>query len=311
MSRLGLVWSAAVGEGGASQEATLLEADGTLYGITTWSVTFAIDARTGQERWHWDPAVDRAIDAQGTDRICCGVVNRGVAVANGRVFVPVIDGRLVALDAATGTPVWTVQATPKDDIAYSLTMAPRVVKDAVVVGNSGGEFPPYRGYFSAFDVATGREVWRFYTVPGDPSKPFENPALEAAAKTWGGEWWKLRRRRIGLGRSSYDPEANLIYVGTGNGAPWPIEYRESARGMDNLYVASILAVNPDNGAAEVALPVQPGDQWDYDATQQLTLADLRIDGRDRKVVMQANKNGFFYVLDRITGEFISAPRSHA
>ncbi len=304
-SRLGVAWSAPIGDGGASQEATLIVADGTIYGITTWSVTVAVDARTGQQRWRWDPEVDRSIDAQGSDRICCGVVNRGVAVSNGRVFVPVIDGRLVALDAATGRPIWTTQATPEGDIAYTLTMAPRVVGDVVIVGNSGAEFPPYRGYFSAFDVATGAERWRFYTVPGDPSKPFENPALERAAKTWTGEWWKYGGGGSVWDSLAYDAEADLIYVGTGNGAPWPMAHREQTREMDNLYVASILALRPATGELVWHYQAVPGDQWDYDATQQLTLAELRIDGRDRKVVMQANKNGFFYVLDRLTGEFIS------
>jgi quinohemoprotein ethanol dehydrogenase len=184
-------------------------------------------------------------------------------------------------------------------------MAPRVVKDKVIVGLAGAEFTPHRGFFAAFDVNTGKEVWRFYTVPGDPSKPFENAAMEKAAKTWSGDWWKYGGGGSVWDSLSYDPEANLIYVGTGNGAPWPEALRKS-RGLDNLYVCSILAVNPDNGSLVWYYQVVPGDSWDFDSVQQLLLADITIGGRARKVVMQANKAGFFYVLDRLTGEFISA-----
>jgi quinohemoprotein ethanol dehydrogenase len=306
VARLGRVWSAVIGEGALPQEATPLVYGGVMYVVTNWSVTVALDARDGKELWRHDPQVDRGITAPGANRVCCGVVNRGLALHEGKVFVPVIDGRLVALDAKTGTPVWTAQATPRDDIAYTLTIAPRVVGDKVVVGNSGAEFPPYRGYFSAFDAATGREVWRFYTVPGDPSKPFEHPALEAAAKTWSGEWWKYGGGGSVWDGLAYDPEANLLYVGTGNGTPWPLELRESTKNDDNLYICSILAINPDTGELKWHYQTTPGDEWDYDNTSQMTLADLRIDGRERKVLMQAPKNGFFYVLDRLTGELLSA-----
>jgi quinohemoprotein ethanol dehydrogenase len=217
----------------------------------------------------------------------------------------VLDRRLIALDAATGKVQWSTRILPEDATGYSLTMAPRIVKDKVIVGLAGAEFTPHRGFFAAFDVNTGREVWRFYTVPGDPSKPFENPALEKAAKTWAGEWWKYGGGGSVWDSLSFDPEANLIYVGTGNGAPWPAALRKSP-GMDNLYVCSILAVNPDNGNLAWHYQAVPGDSWDFDSVQQLILADIQINGRTRKVLMQANKGGFFYVLDRITGEFISA-----
>jgi quinohemoprotein ethanol dehydrogenase len=184
-------------------------------------------------------------------------------------------------------------------------MAPRVASNKVIVGVAGGEFTPHRGFFSAFDVDTGRELWRFYTVPGDPSKPFENRALEAAAKTWTGEWWKFGGGGSLWDALSYDPEANLIYVGTGNGVPWPQVLR-GQDGYDNLYVSSILAVNPDNGELKWHYQAVPGDSWDIDNVQQLILADVQIDGRPRKVLMQASKGGFFYVLDRLTGEFLSA-----
>jgi quinohemoprotein ethanol dehydrogenase len=307
VSRLGLAWSYELGTGGGQQSATPLVVNGVMYSITNWSIAFALDARTGKELWRYDPEVDRGINSPGSDRLCCGVLNRGVAVYEGKVIVPVNDGRLLALDAATGRLLWSVQATPPGDIAYSLTMAPRIVKGKIVIGNAGAEFPPYRGYFSAFDVDDGKELWRFYVVPGDPSKKFENPALEKAAKTWTGEWWKFGGGGSVWDGFAYDPEADLIYVGTGNGTPWSYEVRQgkSDPHLDNLYICSILAVDPDNGRLKWHYQFTPADEWDYDATQHLILADLRIDGRERKVVMQANKNGFFYVLDRIIGELIS------
>lgn len=306
VGRLGLAWTAIVGSGGGNQEATPLFSKGVLYGITNWSIAFALDAKTGHELWRFDPAVDHAFAASGTNRgVCCGILNRGLALYEGKVIVPVLDGRLIALDAASGKTQWSTRILPEDSTGYSITMAPRVVKDKVIIGFAGSDFTPNRGFFSAYDVNTGREVWRFYTVPGDPSKPFENPALEKAAKTWSGEWWKYGGGGAVWDGLSFDPEANLIYVGTGNGAPWPQFFRTSL-GLDNLYICSILAVNPDNGNLAWYYQVVPGDSWDFDSVQQLILADIQINGRTRKVLMQANKGGFFYVLDRITGEFISA-----
>jgi len=306
VDRLGLAWTYIVGTGGGNQEATPLFSNGVLYGITNYSIAFALDAKTGNELWRFDPKVDRTFTTGASNGgVCCGILNRGLALFEGKVIVPVLDRRLIALDAATGKVQWTTRILPEEATGYSLTMAPRIVKDKVVVGLAGADFTPHRGLFAAFDVNTGREVWRFYTVPGDPSKPFENPALEAAAKTWAGEWWKYGGGGSVWDSLSYDPEANLIYVGTGNGAPWPGSLRKSGVG-DNLYVCSILAVNPDNGKLVWHYQAVPGDSWDLDSVQQLILADLQIDGRSRKVLMQANKGGFFYVLDRITGEFISA-----
>jgi quinohemoprotein ethanol dehydrogenase len=306
VGRLGLAWTAVVGDGGGNQEATPLFWDGVLYGITNWSIVFAVDARTGTMLWRYDPQVDRAFTTPGANRgVCCGVVNRGLALHDGKVLAPVIDGRMVALDAKSGALRWSTRVLPEESTGYSITMAPRVAKDKVIVGVAGGEFTPHRGFFAAFDVGSGRERWRFYTVPGDPSKPFENPALEAAAKTWTGEWWKYGGGGSLWDGLSYDPEANLIYVGTGNGVPWP-QILRGQDGFDNLYVSSILAVNPDNGELKWHYQAVPGDSWDIDNVQQLILADLQIEGRLRKVVMQASKGGFFYVLDRMTGEFLSA-----
>jgi quinohemoprotein ethanol dehydrogenase len=306
VSRLGLAWTSVAGEGGGNQEATPLFSGGVLYAITNWSIVFALDAATGRELWRYDPKVDRAFSTPGANRgICCGVVNRGLALHGGKVLAPVIDGRMVALDSKSGTLRWSTRVLPEDSTGYSITMAPRVAGNKVIVGVAGGEFTPHRGFFAAFDVESGRELWRFYTVPGDPSKPFENKALEAAARTWSGEWWKFGGGGSLWDGLSYDPEANLIYVGTGNGVPWP-QILRGQEGYDNLYVSSILAVNPDNGELKWHYQAVPGDSWDVDNVQQLILADIEIGGRPRKVLMQASKGGFFYVLDRITGEFLSA-----
>jgi quinohemoprotein ethanol dehydrogenase len=300
VNKLGLAWSYDVGSGGGGQEATPLVSNGTLYGITNWSVVFAVDARTGKERWRWDPEVNQATVRA---KICCGVVNRGLAIYQGMIFAPVIDGRLQALDADTGKVVWEARvAFPQDH--YTITMAPRIAKGKVIIGASGGDRPT-RGFFAAYDAMTGRQSWRFYTVPGDPSRPFENAAMKKAADTWDGDWWKLGGGGAVWDGMAYDADAGLVYVGTGNAEPWALQLR-SSKGKDNLYVCSILAVSVDTGELKWHYQVVPGDIWDFDSVQHLILADLKIDGRTRKVVMQANKNAFYYVIDRLTGQFISA-----
>jgi quinohemoprotein ethanol dehydrogenase len=299
VGRLGLAWSYDVGAGGGSQEATPLEWNGTLFGITNWSVVFAVDARTGKEKWRWDPEVNQTAVRP---KVCCGVVNRGLALYDGLVIAPIIDGRLEAFDAETGKIAWEARvAYPQDN--YTVTMAPRIAKGRVIIGVSGSEYP-VRGFFSAFDAKTGQFAWRFYTVPGDPSKPFENEAMRKAAQTWQGEWWKLGGGGTVWDGIAYDPDADLIYVGTGNAGPWPDELRKQ-NGKDNLYVCSIVAVKPETGELKWHYQMVPNDSWDFDSVQQMILADVTIRGRQRKVIMQANKNGFYYVLDRVTGEFIS------
>jgi PQQ-dependent dehydrogenase (methanol/ethanol family) len=300
VKRLGLAWSHDAGSGGGGQEATPLVSNGTLYAITNWSVVFAVDARTGKERWRWDPEVNQTAVRP---KICCGVVNRGLALYQGMIFAPVIDGRLLALDAETGKVLWEARvAYPQDQ--YTITMAPRIAKGKVIIGASGGDRPT-RGFFDAYDAATGRRAWRFYTIPGDPSKPFENAAMKRAAETWDGEWWKLGGGGSVWDGMAYDPDAELIYVGTGNAEPWAQVFRTATR-KDNLYVCSILAVHVETGELKWHYQVVPSDIWDFDSVQHLMLADLTINGRLRKVIMQANKNAFFYVIDRITGQFISA-----
>ena len=299
VSRLGLSWSYDLGLGGGNQEATPLARNGVLYGITNWSVVFAVDARTGKQRWRWDPEVNQAAVFP---KICCGVVHRGLAIYQNLIIAPIIDGRLQALDADTGKVVWEARvAYPQDN--YTVTMAPRIAKGKVIIGVSGSEYP-VRGFFAAFDALTGHFAWKFYTVPGDPSKPFENAAMKAASATWDAEAWKLGGGATVWDGLAYDPEADLIYVGTGNAGPWPEELRHS-KGKDNLYACSVLAVRPDTGELKWYFQMVPGDSWDYDSVQQLLLADIAVKGKLRKVLMQANKDGFYYVLDRITGQFIS------
>ena len=313
VGKLALSWSYELGAGGGSQQATPLYSNGILYTVTNWSIVAAVDAKTGKELWRYDPDADRTMTQFGKSRLCCGVNSRGIALYEGKVLVPVVDGRMQALDAATGKKLWSSWAIPEPKegelSTYSLTMAARVAKGKVFIGNAGAEFPPFRGFVSAFDVNTGKELWRFYTTPGDPSKGFENKAMEAAAKTWAGEWWKMGGGGSMWDGMAYDPETNLLYVGVGNGTVWSSDVRNGGREtthQDNLYIASILAINADNGQLKWHYQCTPGDEWDYDAIQHLMLSDIKIGNRTRKVIMQANKNGYFYVIDRTSGEFISA-----
>jgi PQQ-dependent dehydrogenase (methanol/ethanol family) len=295
---LGLAWSIATGST-RGLEATPIVSGGVLYTSASWSVVFALDARTGRQLWKWDPEVPRAV----AQKACCDVVNRGVAVYGGRVYVGTLDGRLAALDAKSGNVVWQT-VTVDQSLNYTITGAPRIVKGKVIIGNGGAEYG-VRGYVSAYDAETGALAWRFFTVPGDPAKGFESPAMEHAAKTWTGEWWKVGGGGTAWDSFAYDRDLDLLYVGTGNGSPWNRRLR-SPGGGDNLYVSSILALRPETGALVWHYQTTPGESWDYTATQHMILADLRIGGRSRRVLLQAPKNGFFYVLDRATGELISA-----
>ncbi len=295
---LGLAWAFAT-ESGRGHEATPIVVDGTMFLTLPWSKVVALNAATGAPLWNYDPEV---APEKGRSA-CCDVVNRGVAVWKGRVYVGALDGRLIALDAATGTPVWTQQTTDTEQ-PYTITGAPRVVKGKVIIGNGGAEFG-VRGYVTAYDAETGEQAWRFYTVPGNPELPFEHPELEDAAQTWTGEWWKLGGGGTAWDSMAFDPELNTLYVGTGNGSPWNRKLR-SPGGGDNLYLSSILALDPDTGRLKWHYQTTPSDTWDYTATQHIILADMDIGGAPRKVLMQAPKNGFFYVLDRETGELLSA-----
>ena len=281
------------------QEATPIVVDGVLYSTSAWSKVQAVDAKTGRLLWQYDPEVPGIWDV----RACCGVQNRGAAVWKGTVYSATLDGRLLALDAETGELIWEVNTTDQAQ-SYTITGAPRVFGDTLVIGNGGAEYG-VRGYVSAYDTETGEMLWRFYTVPGNPADGFEDETQEMAAETWTGEWWTQGGGGTAWDSFAYDPDLNLVYIGTGNGSPWARSLR-SPGGGDNLFLASIVAVDADTGKYAWHYQTVPGDTWDYTAVQHMVLADLQIDGRDRKVIMQAPKNGFFYVIDRATGELISA-----
>ncbi|MEM6320766.1 MAG: PQQ-dependent dehydrogenase, methanol/ethanol family [Bacteroidota bacterium] len=294
---LGLAWSLDLNVM-RGIEATPVVVDGIMYLTGPWSVVWAIDLRKGEKIWEYDPEVPREYG----EYACCDVINRGVALYKGSIFFGTIDGRLVSLDAATGELNWE-KVTVDRSRKYTITGAPRIVKGKVLIGNGGAEYDA-RGYVGAYDAETGKEAWRFYTVPGDPSKPFENPILEKAAETWTGEWWTMGGGGTVWDAIVYDPELNLVYIGVGNGTPWDQMHR-SPQGGDNLFLSSIVALNPDNGQYVWHFQTTPGDTWDYTSTQPMVLADLEIEGTMRKVIMQAPKNGFFYMLDRTNGKFIS------
>jgi PQQ-dependent dehydrogenase (methanol/ethanol family) len=282
-----------------SMEATPLVADGVMYVTAAWGVLYALDAVSGDLLWHYDPQVPRSWGTYA----CCDVPNRGAALWNDKVYVATFDGYLVALDAQSGEVVWkadTINRTPP----FTITGAPRVVKGKVIIGNGGAEYG-VRGYVTAYDAETGEQAWRSFMVPGNPADGFESDAMRDAAETWTGEWWKYGGGGTAWDAFAYDPDLDLLYVGVGNGSPWNREIR-SPGGGDNLFLASILALDPDNGEYVWHYQTTPGETWDYTATQHMILADLVIDGVDRKVLMQAPKNGFFYVVDRATGELISA-----
>jgi quinohemoprotein ethanol dehydrogenase len=298
---LGLVWTASLSST-RGVEATPVVVDGIMYVTAPWSIVHAIDVRTGQQLWTYDPMVPRT-DGR---KACCDVVNRGVAVYQGRVYVASFDGRLIALDAASGKVDWTVDTITDHSKPFTSTAAPRVMNGRVLIGNGGGEYG-IRAYVSAYDANTGKLDWRWFVIPGDPSKPYENAAMKAAAKTWdpaskywidgggGGVWDDM----------AFDPRLGLVYFGTGNGSPWSSKAR-SPGGGNNLYLTSVVALNVNTGKLAWYYQESPQDNWDYDADSQIILTDMKIGGTLRHVLLHAPKNGFFYVLDRTDGKFISA-----
>ena len=305
ISKLGLAWWAEF-DTDHGQEATPLEADGVLYTSTAWSKVFAFDARTGRQLWSYDPHV------AGTTQLatCCDVNSRGVALWMGRVYLGALDGRLIALDAKTGRPVWSVQTTDKTK-PYTITGAPRVVKGLVLIGNGGAELG-VRGYISAYHADTGKRAWRFYITPNPEGKPDHAASAKVMAAKANATWFDGAWKQAGGGGTPwdsivYDTKTDLLFVGTGNGSPWNHTIRSQGKG-DNLFLSSILALKPETGEYVWHYQTTPGDNWDYTATQQIMIADLPIGGRQRHVVMQAPKNGFFYVLDAATGELLSADK---
>ena len=298
VGQLGLAWSLNLGTK-RGIEATPLVVDGIMFISGPWSIVYAIDTRKGKILWTYDPQVPKGFG----EKACCDVVNRGLAMYKGNIFVGTLDGRLVSINAATGKKKWEVLSVSHDR-SYTITGAPRVMDGKVIIGNSGAEYG-VRGYVTAYDAMTGKKVWRFFTVPGNPANGFEHPEMEVAAKTWKGEWWKYGGGGTAWDAFAYDPKLKLIYVGTGNGSPWNREIR-SPGGGDNLYLSSILAIHAETGKLKWHYQTTPGESWDFTAVQQIILTQLEIKGKKRDVLMQAPKNGFFYVLDRNTGELLSA-----
>ncbi len=296
---LGLAWFADY-DTNLTQAGTPLAIDGAIYVSTAWSKVYAFDARTGKQLWQYNPQSKGERVAQN---VCCGIVNRGIAAYNGKIYVGTLDGRLVALNSKTGEPVWE-KLTIDPAWHYSITSAPRVAKGKVFIGNSGGEYG-VRGYIGAYDAETGEALWRFYTVPGDPSKPFENEAMKKAAATWAGDWWKLGGGGTVWDSIVYDPKTDLLYFGTGNGTPWNQRKRDKS-GKDNLYLASIIAVKPDTGEYVWHYQETPADTWDYDAVSPMMTVDMQIDGKEQHVLVQPSKNGFFYILEAATGKLLRA-----
>jgi quinohemoprotein ethanol dehydrogenase len=298
VAELGLAWSYDFPDT-RGLEGTPVVADGVMYVTGNWSVVHALDAATGEPLWVYDPAVPRA----RAKTFCCGVVNRGVALWQDLVLLGTLDGFLVAIDRETGTERWRA-LTIDPEKHYAITGAPRVMDGVVVIGNGGSEFG-VRGYVGGYDAETGEQLWRFYTVPGNPADGFESPQMAMAAKTWTGQWWAMGGGGTAWDSFAYDPELDLLYVGVGNGGPHNREMR-SPGGGDNLFLASIVALRPKTGEYVWHYQQNPGETWDYTATQQMVLADVDWQGQERKVLMQAPKNGFFFVLDRQTGELLSA-----
>jgi quinohemoprotein ethanol dehydrogenase len=286
-------------------EATPLAIDGVLYNTSAWNITYAHDAVTGKLLWKFDPQGPREWGRYA----CCEPVSRGLAAWNGKIIIGTLDGRLIALDAKTGTPAWTTQTFDKS-WPYTITGAPRVFDGLVVVGNGGADLG-VRGFVGAYDADTGAKKWKFYLVPGDPSQAPDGEASDSimptAAKTWSGEWWKLGGGGTAWDSIAYDPQLQLIYIGTGNGSPIVRAHRSAGVG-DNLFLSSIVAVDAKTGAYRWHYQETPGEEWDYTSTQSIVLATLPVAGKQRDVLLHAPKNGFFYVLDRKTGELLSAEK---
>jgi len=298
-SQLALAWYGDLSERGASYETTPVAVDGRIYVTSPWSHVYAFDVKTGRQLWKYDPKVPGAVAV----KLCCGVANRGVAVWKGKVIWGTLDGRLVAVDAKSGKKVWEKQVTDPS-LPLWITGAPRIADDRIFIGEAGSEFHQ-RGYLAAYSADNGKELWRWWAVPGDPAKGFEQPELEWAAKTWNGEWWKTGGGGTPWDGINYDPVTDMVYVGTGNGAPWPAEIR-SPGGGDNLFISSIVALDAKTGKYKWHYQETPEDSFDFDSTQQIVTADLVIRGEKKHVVMHAPKNGVFYVLDAFTGNVLNA-----
>jgi quinohemoprotein ethanol dehydrogenase len=314
VDELGLAWTREIGDFNMRMQGTPIVVDGVMYASNGWSVVFALDATTGEEIWRYDPEVDR----DSIRLACCGPAhNRGVAVYEGKVYVGTFDGRLVAIDATTGTLVWDVDTYHPSGLGrFNVTGAPRAAAGKIYIGQGSSESGHRRGYVTAYDAETGEVAWRFYLVPGDPNEPFEHPEMEMAAKTWGGEWWKFGGGGTAWNSLVYDEDFNSLYIGVGNGAPWPRQIRsgnawskkspENPLAGDDLFLTAIVSVDVETGRMNWFYQTVPGDNWDYSSAMDMTLTEMEVDGKMTKVLLQAPKNGFFYVIDRSNGKVLRA-----
>jgi quinohemoprotein ethanol dehydrogenase len=304
VSKLGFAWDYALGTH-RGLEATPLVIDGVMYASGNFGRVYALDAATGKELWKYDPNSD----GHWARYACCDAVNRGLVAFAGRLYVGALDGWLHAIDARSGRLLWKVDSLLGRDERrpYTLSAAPLLAGDLIIVGNGGGDFAGARGYVSAFDATTGALRWRFFTVPRNPADgPQDQPHLAAALKTWDPHHpWEAGSGGTVWDGMAYDPVLHLVYIGTGNPAPYN-SHLGGRHGGDELYAASILAIHADTGTMAWYYQTVPGDRWDFDSTQKMILADVDLDGRRRQVLMQAAKNGFYYVLERGTGELLSA-----
>lgn len=297
---LGLAWSLEL-PGEVTLEATPLEVGGTIYFSGSYAAVYAVDAASGKLLWKYDPQTWKHSPMK---MFFSFGANRGVAYEDGRVFVAALDGRLIALDAKSGKELWVANSIPEGALNIS-TGAPRVMNGTVIIGNGGADFGA-RGFVTAFDAVTGKQRWRFYTVPGSPEENRGDPVMEAAAKTWRGEWWKTGTGGTAWNGMTFDPETNRVYIGVGNAGPYDPEAR-SPGGGDNLYTSGIVALDATTGKYLWHYQQNPRDAWDYKATPNITVATIQLGGKPKRVLLHAPTNGFFYVIDRDTGKLLNQP----
>lgn len=302
VKKLGLAWSYDIDTFDAYS--TPLQVDGIVYFAVGHSVIHALDTVTGKLLWQYDPKV--AEQPESETRLRAGWGIRGIAYRDGKIFTGTRDGRLISVDAKTGKLLWSVQTLDEAKNGY-ITGPPFIAGDNVVIGFGGSDYDATRGYVTAYNMKTGEKSWRFYVVPGNPAKGFENKAMEMAAKTWTGEWWKYGGGGSVYQAMAYDEKLGRIYLGTGNGLPWNQKIR-SPGGGDNLFLASIVALDVKTGEYIWHYQTNPGVTWDFNNAMDIELTDLKIDGKVRPVLLHAPKNGFFYVIDRETGKLISAEK---
>ena len=286
-----------------SLNGTPLVVDGVMYFPGSYNVVYAVEAATGKLLWTYDPKV---IEHAGDRLRIMWDSSRGLAYWKGKVIDATVDGRLIAIDATTGKELWSTE-TLDPRKALFVTGAPKVFKGKVIIGNGGTEWGATRGYVTAYDIETGKQAWRFWIVPGNPADGFEDKAMEMAAKTWKGEWWKHGGGGNTWNGITYDPEFNQVLLGTGNGSPWNQKIR-SPGGGDNLFLCSIVALDADTGEYKWHYQTTPGESWDYNSSMDIVLADLKFGGQTIKALMHAPKNGFFYIINRANGELLSAEK---